>query len=155
MDKILKFKNTFDRITSANSTNWQLVLFWIIMFELFASVIEYTFFDNSISFIVLVSNSIGQEFLISLLFATFIWFCIYNFIFWNIKNFMLTVLYATFGLYLFYTKDLTFSFLLHNLEPLHFFNAGISFILVFELLIKLIITYLIFQLVKSYRSRVK
>ena len=155
MDKILKIKNIFDRITSANSSNWQLVLFWIIIFELFASVFEYTFFDNSISFIVLVSNSIGQEFLISLLFAAFIWFCVYNFIFWNIKNFMLTVLYASFGLYLFYTKDLTLSFLLHNIEPFHFFTSGISFILVFELLIKLIITYLIFQLVKSYKSQVK
>jgi len=145
-------KYIFDKITSNHAQDWKLALFWIIMFELFASIFEYVFFLNSHMYVDVATPSIFKEFIIGTLVTLFIWACVYNFIFWNKTNFLLLILFTCTGIYFMITNDLTFQFLLHNIEPFHFFQMGMSFVLIIELLFKVIITYLIFQLVKSVRK---
>jgi len=153
MSNIRKIKYNFDRITSENSQNWQLVLFWIVVFELAASIFEYIFFENTRAFVYSMPYGLEMEVVIAITFTAFIWLCVYNFIFWNKTNLLFLVLFAITGIYLIITKDVTFNFLLHNLEPIHFFQGTFNFALFIELFIKLIILYLIYQLVKSYKKR--
>ena len=144
-------KYAFDKISSNHAQDWQLALFWIIMFELFASVFEYLFLTNSQTYVNILPPSIFKEFIIGTIIAFFIWACVYNFIFWNKTNFLLLILFSCTGIYFMITNDLTLEFLLHNIEPSHFFQMGMSSALIVELLFKVIITYLIYQLVMSIR----
>lgn len=152
-NKLLKVKHNFDRLTSQNSQNWQLVLFWIVVFELSASILEYFTFENSASFVMAMPESLTKEFFIGVAVTTFVWGCIYNFVFGNKTLFLWMVLFAMTGMYMMVTHDMTFNFVLHNLEPTHFMNANLSLELVLEILFKLIITYLIYQLIVSLRNR--
>lgn len=151
MKKLLKIKFLFDSFTSNHSKNWELIIFWIIIFELFASLFDYTFLSNPISFIPILSHSFLTELIISVFFVFFIWISIMNLLFWNLKNFFYTLLYGFFFLYLFFTNDINLSFLFHNIEPLHFFSISFSLFLCIELFIKVIITYLFYQLFKSIK----
>ncbi len=150
MEKLKKIKYNFDRITSENSKNWKLVLLWIVIFELFASILEYFDDEKSLSFISSFPSGFYLEMSIALLFTLFLWLCVINIIFFKRSNFLTLILYTCFGIYWIITKDLTFNFLLHNLEPLHFLNANFTFLLFIELFIKFVILYLLYQLIISY-----
>lgn len=39
--KLKNIKYTFDKISSNNATDWQLALFWIVLFEISAVIFEY------------------------------------------------------------------------------------------------------------------
>lgn len=154
-NKLLKAKYNFDKFTSQNSQNWRLVLFWIIIFELCASLLEYLTFENTNDFVIAMPDSLTKQFLIALAVTIFIWGCIYTFVFENKTLFFWLILFAVTGIYLIVTQDVSFNFLLHNMEPTHFFQANLSFALIVELLFKLIITYLIYQLIISLKNRKK
>jgi len=145
-------KYTFDKITSNHAQDWQLALFWIIIFELFASSFEYIFFTNSHIYVNIIAPSIFKEFIIGMIFTLFMWTCVHNFIFWSKPNLLFSILFGCTGIYLMITNDLTLQFLLHNIEPSHFFQMDISFALIIELLFKVMITYLIYQLIMSVRK---
>lgn len=153
--KIKHLKHKFDYITSQNSQNWKLVLCWIIIVELIASAFEYLYFDNTIEFIELYPDTLAKQLIIAIVITSFVWYCVYNIIFFNKTNLFLLFLFATFGLYLIVTNDLTFNFLLHNLEPMHFLRANLSIELMIELFFKLIITYLLYQLIISIKNNKK
>jgi hypothetical protein len=153
MSKLRKFKAGFDKITSNHSQNWQLVIFWIIVFEIFASLFEYMFVGNSTAFIIKIQDSIAKEFFIGLYFTIFLWACVYNFIFWNFTNLLWLCLIAITGLYFIITNDLTLNLLLHNLFPVHYLQASFSFVFIIELFFKLIIAYLIYQLIVAFKNR--
>jgi len=153
MSKFKQIKHHFDRFTSNHSQNWQLVIFWIIIFEMCASLFEYWFVGNSSSFIIQVQDSIAKEFFIGLYFTIFLWACVYNFIFWNLTNLLWLCLIAVTGVYFIITNDLTFNLLLHNFFPVHYLQASFSYAIIIELFFKLIMTYLIYQLIISLKNR--
>jgi hypothetical protein len=153
MTKIKKIKENFDKITSNNSQNWQLVVFWIIIFEIFSALFEYLFVGNSTSFIIAIQDSIAKEFFIGVYFTIFLWACVYNFIFWNLTNVLWLCLIAVTGIYFIVTNDLTLNLLMHNFFPVHYLEATFSYALLIELFFKLILTYLIYQLILSLKNR--
>jgi len=153
--KIQKYKYKFDKITSGNSQNWQLVLFWIICLELSASIFEYEFFKNSTSYVNLIEAGVFKELLISFFLVCFVAGCIYNIIFFTKKSILTLIIFGFLCSYLFITSDFTFSFLAHNIEPTHFFQTSVSLALIIELIFKFILAYFIFQLVISYQNRKK
>ncbi len=59
------------------------------------------------------------------------------------------------GLYFIVTSDFTLQFLLRNLNPFHFFEFDFGVIFFIELFFKLIITYLLYQLIISYKNRIE
>ncbi len=151
--KFKEYKHHFDKITSQNSKNWQLAFFWIICIEIFASIFEYEFLSNSATNVTLIPSGIGKDLIVSFFVVTFVAGCIYNIIFYSRKSIMILLLLGFLCAYLFITSDFTLSFLFHNIEPLHFFNIDFSFALFFELFLKLVITYLIYQLIASIRKK--
>ncbi|WP_419770498.1 MAG: hypothetical protein ACNI3C_01535 [Candidatus Marinarcus sp.] len=153
MSKLKSLKHNFDKITSNHAQDWQLVLFWILLFEIVSSLFEYFFVGGSSLFIVPMPDSIGKEFFIGVYIAVFTWGCIYNFIFWNKINLLWLILLGTTGAYFYVTNDFALNFLLHNLFPIHYLRASFSFALIIELFFKLLITYLIYQLVKSLQYK--
>ncbi|MFA7571716.1 MAG: hypothetical protein WCY75_10805 [Sulfurimonadaceae bacterium] len=153
MSKFEQLKHRFDKITSNHSQNWQLVIFWIIVFEIFATLFEYMFVGNSTAFIIKIQDSIAKEFFIGLYFTVFLWACVYNFIFWNLTNLLWLCLIAITGMYFIITNDLTLNLLLHNLFPVHYLQASFSYIFIIELIFKLIITYLIYQLIRTLKNK--
>ncbi len=152
--KLKKIKYTFDKITSNHSSDWKLVLVWIIIFELISSIIEYLFVKHS-HFAIGLPDTLFVELTVGLGLTLFIWTCVYTFIFWNKERFLYLILVGFIGLYLVVTHDMSFAFLLHNINPVHFFYAEFNFALLVELLFKLIILYLIYQLVVSYKNSKK
>lgn len=152
-NKLLNIKNSFDYITSENATNWKLVLFWIVIVELLATMFEYTFIGHPTFNIDTVNNTLTGQFIVGMTLTAFIWSCVYNFIFWNRTNFLYLILFGTLGLYLTVTHDLYFDFLISNINPIHLFSIGFSFAILIELIFKLIITYLIYQLVISLKVK--
>lgn len=151
-NKLLKVKKNIDKFTSENFTNWKLVLFWIIIIELLASMFEYLFIgSNSISS--QIPHTFSTELVVAVMFTGFVWACVHNFVFWNKTNFFYLILIGTLGLYIIVTNDVYFDFLVHNLEPTHFFSQTVSIVLFIELLFKLIITYLLYQLLMSLKNR--
>jgi hypothetical protein len=153
MTKLKTIKDNFDKVTSNNSQNWQLVVFWIIIFEIFASMFEYMFVGNSTSFIISIQDSIAKEFFIGVYFTIFLWACVYNFIFWNLTNLLWLCLVAVTGVYFIVTNDLTLNLLMHNFFPVHYLEASWSYAIVIELFFKLIMTYLIYQLIRSLKNK--
>ncbi len=152
LTKLQDYKNTFDKITSQNAQNWKLAFYWVICLELIASLFEYLFFTNSETFVNLLPAGAFTQFLISLFLVSLIWACVYTFIFDTRQNVMRLILIFLISSYLFITQDFTLNFLLHNLEPLHLFQGGFSIALVIELIFKLIITYLLYQVLISFRQ---
>lgn len=155
MGKLKKLKYNFDKVTSKNSTDWQLAIFWIIVFEICASLFEYTFLQSTQNAINKIPSGISTELIIGSIFTLFLWLCVYNFIFWKKTNLLLLLIFAFTGLYLVITKDVSFQFLLHNLEPIHFFQASFSIALILELFLKLILLYLVFKVIKIYKQNKK
>lgn len=151
--KLKQVKHNFDRITSQNSTNWKLVLFWILLFEVVASIIEFVYVDKSAEYSVPITHTLTTELILASMVALFVWFCIYNIIFESKKNIFRLAILSIIGMYLIVTSDLTFQFLMHNLNPLHFFDYDFGVIFFVELFFKLLIAYLIYQLIVSIRNR--
>lgn len=151
MNKLEKIKYDFDTITSNNSKNWKLVLFWIIVFEIFASLFEYFTIDNAKIFLFEIHSSPFTGFIIGLSLTLFVWYIVYNFIYWNKTNFLILILFTIIGIYLFITDDLAFTFIAHNLNALYLIQStfGVNFII--QLSFKLIIAYLIYQLIISLK----
>lgn len=152
-ERIKRLKHSFDEITSQHSTNWQLVLFWIIVFELVASIFEYVFIDSSSKLSVHIPHTLFTELTIASIVTLFIWFCIYNIIFESRINILRLSFFAIVGLYFVVTSDFTLAFLMQNLNPLHFFDYDFGVVFFIELFFKLLITYLIYQLIVSIIKR--
>ncbi|RXJ57563.1 hypothetical protein [Candidatus Marinarcus aquaticus] len=153
MSKLKKLRHGFDKITSNHAQNWQLVIFWIIIFEIFATIFEYLFIGTGSVYIDKTDDTVAKELFAGLYFTIFIWGCVYNFIFWNLTTLLWLFLFGVTGLYFVITDDLTFNMMIHNLFPIHYLQAGFSIALMVELFFKLIITYLIYQLVVALRNK--
>lgn len=151
-EKLKKFKYNFDKISSNHARDWQLALLWIVLFEFFSSIFEYEFVNKSHEYIDFIPHGFYKEILIAGLVLPFIWLCVYNLVFMHKTNLIYLALYATFGLYLIITEDLTFSLLLHNLNPLEL-NIGGTIYFIVQLFFKLIIAYLIYKLVVAFRHK--
>lgn len=153
MSNLKIIRHHFDKITSNHAQNWQLVVFWIVIFEIFATLFEYVFIGHSANYIIKVEESITKNFFTGMYITAFLWGCIYNFVFWNLTNLLWLCLFGVTGLYFAVTDDLTLNFLIHNIFPVHYLEASISVPLIIELFFKLIITYLIYQLVVALRNK--
>lgn len=152
-NRLLRVKNGFDKITSQNATNWKLVLFWILVFEFIASIIEFLYVDKSSSFSISIPHTLFTELLVASIVTLFVWFIIWNIIFENRKNIFRLATFSILGLYFIITNDFTLQFLLQNLNPLHFFDLEFGIVFFVELSFKLIITYLLYQLLISLKNR--
>lgn len=152
-NRLLRVKNGFDKITSQNATNWKLVLFWILVFEFIASIIEFLYVDKSSSFSISIPHTLFTELLVASIVTLFVWFIIWNIIFENRKNIFRLATFSMLGLYFIITNDFTLQFLLQNLNPLHFFDLEFGIVFFVELSFKLIITYLLYQLLISLKNR--
>lgn len=145
MSSFFKVKNYIKRYIFGDFKNSRLLIFLIIILELFASIFEFVFI-NSNSLSSSVQRPFYLEFFISLLVTSYVGFVMYTFIFLSKRNFFISIFSTIVGLYLLITNDFSLSFLMHNIEPTHFFKLEFSIALVFELLIKLLITYIIYKL---------
>ena len=150
--KFEKVKHNFDKITSENSTNWKLVLFWIIVFEIVASILEYLFAHKISEYSVPLSHSLTTELVLAISVTLFVWFCVYNIIFENKKYLIRLIFIGVIGLYFIITSDFTLQFLLQNINPLHFFDLEFGFIFFVELFLKMLMTYLIYQFIVSIKN---
>ncbi len=147
-----KIKQNFDKITSNNATNWKLVLFWILLFEVIASVIEFLYVDKSIAYSIPLQHTLLTEILVAFTVTAFVWFCVYNIIFENKNNIFKLATFSIVGLYFVITSDFTLQFLMLNLNPLHFFDLDFGVVFFIELFFKLVITYLLYQLLISFKN---
>lgn len=152
--RLKKVKNNFDKITSENATNWKLVLIWIIVFEFVATIVEYLFLDKVSTFSVPIPHTLTSELIVASIVTIFVWFCIYNIIFENKRNIFRLAFFSLIGLYFIVTSDFTLQFLLQNLNPVHFFDLEFGMVFFIELFLKLVITYLFYQLVVSLINRI-
>ncbi|XOB62802.1 hypothetical protein ACMC56_03085 [Campylobacterota bacterium DY0563] len=152
-DKLKKVKLGFDKITSNNSTNWKLVLFWIFFFEVVAAIFEFIFVDKYVEYSVSIPHTLTTEIIVGLIVTAFVWYCIYNIIFDDAKSKFRLLILTLVGLYFIVTNDFSLQFLLNNLNPLHFLELDFGGVLILELLLKLIILYLIYQLIVSRRKK--
>lgn len=151
-NKLKQVKYGFDKITSQNSKNWKLVLFWILFFEVTASIIEFIYIDKSQQYSVHINHTITTELILASIVGAFVWFCIYNIIFESKKNIFRLGLFSIVGLYFIVTSDFTLAFLIQNLNPFHFFDYELKTVFFIELFLKLILTYLLYQLIVSIKN---
>ena len=151
-DRLKVVKESFDKITSQNSKNWKLVLFWIFSFELISAILEFIFVDKYVVYSLSIPHTLTSEVLVGLSVTAFVWYCIYNIIFDDPKSKFKLLILTLVGLYFVVTNDYSLKFLLNNLNPLHFLELDFGAILIIELLLKLIILYLIYQLIISAKK---
>ena len=151
--RLIKVKNGFDKITSENSTNWKLVLFWIVVFEIFASILEYLFEEKIAKYAVSIPTSLTTELILASVVTLFVWFCVYNIIFENRKYIIRLTFIGVLGLYFIITNDFSLQFLLQNINPLHFFDLEFGLVFFIEILLKILIAYLIYQFIISLKNR--
>lgn len=151
-EKLKIVKDSFDKITSQNSTNWKLVLFWIFFFEVISAIFEFIFVDKYVEYSVSIPHTLTTEILVGLIVTAFVWYCIYNIIFDDPKNKFRLLILTLVGLYFVVTNDYSLQFLMNNLNPLHFLELDFGGILILELFLKLIILYLIYQLIVSTKK---
>ncbi len=150
--KLKKVKGNF---ISIDFTNWEIVLLWVIFFEVIASIIEFLYVDKSDVYSVNIPHTPFTEIIVAIFVTVFVWFCIYNIIFENRKNLFILAFFTMVGLYFIVTSDFTLQFLLQNLNPLHFFDLEFGVIFFIELFFKLVILYLLYQLIINYKNRLK
>lgn len=149
--KEIHFK--LNKIFSNNYQDWQLVLSWIVFFEIFASVFEYFLLDNATKLVTYIPESLTKNLAIAILVSLFVWTCVFNIVFMKRTNLLLLFIFASIGGYLFITHDVTFSILIYNLNPSEFFSHDFGFNFILQLFFKGIITYLVYLLVVSLRNR--
>lgn len=152
MDKIKDLKHHFDKFTSNHSQSWSLALFWIVLFEITATLIEYHLVHTKPHIMYMLPNAIYVELLIAAILTLYLWLCIYNLIFWNKSSILYLVLIGFVGLYLVDTHDFRFDLFMNNINPFRLIQSefGINFIIQF--IFKFIIFYLIYQLILSLKS---
>ena len=151
-----KFKiylNKFDKITSNNGTDWMLAFIWIVIIELFSTILEYEYLDVAKSYVFYMQESIYKELLISAIFVSFIWYVVNSIIFMYRKQFIILALYGSICIYLAITHDLTFNLLLHNLNPFELAIDGFGFYMIFQVTLKLIIIYLFIKMFWAIKNK--
>lgn len=151
--KLKNVKYNFDKITSANSTNWKLILIWIVVFEIIASLIEFLNIENASNFTVKIEHTLATELILGSVVTLFVWFCVYNIIFENRKYITRLLFIGILGSYFILTGDFTLGFLLQNMNPFHFFDLEFGFLFIIELIFKFIIIYLLYQFAKTLRNQ--
>lgn len=147
------FLNKFDKITSNNGKDTLLALIWVLIFEFTSTVLEYEYLDVSEQYIFHMQDGMIKEIFIALLFVLFIWYCVYSIVFMYRKQFITLALYGSLCIYLLITHDITFSLLMHNLNPASLISNGFSFYLLIQVLLKLIITYLVIKILISIKKQ--
>lgn len=152
-NRLLNIKNSFDKLTSENFTNWKLVLFWIVVFELLASMFEYSFIGHQTFKEVTLHHTLSGQLIVGLSLTGFVWMCVYNIIFLNKTNFLYLILFGTLGLYFVVTHDLYLQFLINNINPIHMFELGFGIEVMIELIFKFIIFYLIYELIVTLTKK--
>ena len=151
--KQLKYK--FDLITSDNGKNWLLALNWVLVLEFLSSIVEYQFLDVAKGYIEYIPDGIYKEFAIAIFIVLFIWYSIYNFIFMQKNKFLTFTLYVSVCIYLLFTHDLSFNLLIHNLNIFEVTLGGFGFYMIFQLLLKFIIFYLLYKMLIAIKNKNK
>ncbi|WP_419764006.1 MAG: hypothetical protein ACNI28_09435 [Arcobacter sp.] len=152
MKNYIALKNNFDKITSNNSASWSLALFWIVLFEILASLIEYSFVHQTSSTMLHIPDGIYSEIIIGLIVTIYVWLCVYNLIFWDKSSILYLILFGFIGIYMITTHDYFLDFLINNINIFRLIQSDTGINLIIQLFFKLIIFYLIFQVVKSLRA---
>lgn len=151
MSKINNFKNGFDKITSNNSQSWSLILFWIILFEISATLIEYHFIHTKPQIMYVLPDGLYTEVLLGFIVTFYLWMCVYNLIFWNKSSILYLILVGFIGIYLIDTHDFAFDLFFHNFNPLMMVENEFGLNFIIQFLFKLVIFYLIYQLILSLK----
>lgn len=153
-----KILDKFNSITSDNGKNWLLAFIWIVIFESISTIIEFKNIEYSQNYITHMPDGVFKEVLIAILLVVFLWYGVYNFIFVHRDRFFLYALYSAVCIYLFFTHDITFTLMLHNLNPFALSYNEFSFYLIIQLFIKIIIIYLAYKMliaIKNLKSKNK
>lgn len=151
MSKLKNIKHGFDKITSNHSQSWSLVLFWIILFEVSATLVEYHFIHKKPQIMYALPDGLYTEILIGFIVTFYLWMCVYNLIFWNKSSILYLVLIGFIGIYLIDTHDFSFDLFFHNINPLMMIENEFGANFIIQFLFKLIIFYLIYQLILSLK----
>lgn len=151
MKRLIEIKSHFDRITSNNSESWSLALFWIVIFEITATLLEYFFVHTKPSVFYTLPNGLFTEVLIALIVTFYLWMCVYNLIFWNKSSILYLILFGFIGAYLVITHDYTFDLFVNNFNLFHLIQNEFGINFTIQIFFKAVIFYLIFQLVKALR----
>lgn len=146
-------KSKFDFITSNNEKDWLLALNWILVLEYFSAVLEYIFIDSAKKFVINIPDGMLKELLIAIMIVVFIWYSIYNFIFMKKEQFFIFTLYISLCIYLLITNDLSFNLLAHNLNLFEITIDGFGFYMMFQILLKFVILYLIYKMLIALKNR--
>jgi uncharacterized protein YjbI with pentapeptide repeats len=150
-------------IASNHSQNWTLPLFWILIISYIYTYI-FNFLDDKEKYMCIIDN-ISQNSIISSiyindnLFLLFGLFCIMLLpkivadIVLNKNSYLLIILFSSF-LYIYFTKDFTFSLVSNNINPFSIITekGHLSF---YELLYRVLIAYLIYQFIISIRQNTR
>ncbi len=152
MKNYMALKNNFDKITSNNSASWSLALFWIVIFEILATMIEYSFVHQTPSVMLHIPDGVYSEIIIGLIVTVYIWLCIYNLVFWNKSSILYLILFGFIGLYMVTTHDFVFDLFIDNINIFRLIQSDTGINLIIQLFFKIIIFYLIYQLIKSLRA---
>ena len=147
------YLNKFDKVTSNNGKDWVLAFIWIVILELFSSILEYIYLDVGKAYIFYMEESIFKELLISAIFVSFVWYLVSSIIFMYRKQFVILSLYGSVCIYLAITHDLTFNLLLHNLNPFELGIDGFGFYMIFQVLLKIVIIYLLIKMFSAIKTK--
>ena len=152
-NKFKNYLNKFDKVTSNNGKDWVLAFIWIVILELFSSILEYIYLDVGKAYIFYMEESIFKELLISAIFVSFVWYLVSSIIFMYRKQFVILSLYGSVCIYLAITHDLTFNLLLHNLNPFESGIDGFGFYMIFQVLLKIVIIYLLIKMFLAIKTK--
>ena len=152
-NKFKNYLNKFDKVTSNNEKDWVLAFIWIVILELFSSILEFIYLDVGKSYIFHLEDSIYKELLISAIFVSFVWYLVSSIIFMYRKQFVVLSLYGSICIYLAITHDLTFNLLLHNLNPFELGIDGFGFYMIFQVLLKIVIIYLLIKMFSAIKNK--
>lgn len=148
----MSIRNTFDKITSNNSESWSLALFWIVIFEILATMIEYSFVHQTPDIMMHIPDGVYSEIIIGLIVTIYIWLCMYNLVFWDKTSILYLILFGFIGVYLITTHDFVFDLFIKNINIFRLIQSDTGINLIIQLFFKIIIFYLIYQLIKSLRA---
>ncbi|RXJ79098.1 hypothetical protein [Arcobacter sp. F2176] len=148
----MNIRTTFDKITSNNSESWSLALFWIVIFEILATMIEYSFVHQSPDIMMHIPDGVYSEIIIGLIVTIYIWLCMYNLVFWDKTSILYLILFGFIGVYLITTHDFVFDLFIKNINIFRLIQSDTGINLIIQLFFKIIIFYLIYQLIKSLRT---
>ncbi|APW64859.1 hypothetical protein LPB137_02855 [Poseidonibacter parvus] len=126
---------------------------WIVILELFSSILEYIYLDVGKAYVFHMEESIFKELLISAIFVSFVWYLVSSIIFMYRKQFVILSLYGSVCIYLAITHDLTFNLLLHNLNPFELGIDGFGFYMIFQVLLKIVIIYLLIKMFLAIKTK--